>query len=48
MIGDNLKSDIVGARSVAMDQVYFNPQKKAHSEDVTHEIQELLELKAIL
>ena len=28
MIGDNLQSDILGAQSVNMDQVYFNPENK--------------------
>jgi len=48
MIGDSLEGDIKGAKSVPMDQVYFNPKRKPHTEDVTHEIQELLELKYLL
>ena len=38
MIGDNLESDIRGARNVSIDQVYFNPRKKQHAERVTYEI----------
>ena len=48
MIGDSLESDIVGAKSVPMDQVYFNPKRTAHNEKVTHEIQKLLQLKSFL
>ena len=48
MIGDNLMVDIVGARRVGMDQVYFNPHKDPHGEEVTHEIRGLEELMNIL
>lgn len=48
MIGDNLETDIKGARGAGIDQVYFNPYKRAHSEQVTHEISHLLQLKDIL
>jgi putative hydrolase of the HAD superfamily len=48
MVGDNLEVDIIGARRVGLDQVYFNPDKKPHSEKVTFEIGNLGELKAIL
>lgn len=48
MIGDNLEVDIVGARRVGLDQVYFNPDKKPHSEKVTFEILNLAELKTFL
>lgn len=48
MIGDDLDTDIRGARGVGMDQVYFNPAGKTHSEDVTFEIENLSELKLIL
>jgi len=29
MIGDNIQTDILGARNIGMDQVYFNPDKLA-------------------
>jgi len=48
MIGDDLDTDISGARGVGMDQVYFNPARKVHNEDVTFEIENLSELKLIL
>ena len=48
MVGDNLEVDIVGARRVGLDQVYFNPDKKPHSEKVTFEIGNLNELRAML
>lgn len=44
MIGDNLMTDIKGARDFGMDQVYFNPKGATHSEQVTKEISELDEL----
>ena len=48
MIGDNLEADIVGARNAGLNQVYFNPQKNIHQEDVTHEIVCLKELVELL
>ncbi|MDY6801250.1 MAG: YjjG family noncanonical pyrimidine nucleotidase [Bacteroidota bacterium] len=48
MIGDDLDTDIIGAKKFGLDQVYFNPQKKKHSEDITHEITSLKELQKIL
>lgn len=49
MIGDDLEADILGARNVSMDQVYFNPVRKPHDvEDITHEIIDLAELRNIL
>lgn len=48
MIGDDLETDISGARGVGMDQVYFNPRKNAHNEDITFEISNLDELRLIL
>jgi putative hydrolase of the HAD superfamily len=48
MIGDNLKVDILGAKNFGIDQVYYNPGKLSHSENVTFEIEHLLELKNIL
>jgi len=48
MIGDNLKTDIKGARMFGMDQIYFNPHGLAHDDQVTLEIEKLSELNLIL
>jgi YjjG family noncanonical pyrimidine nucleotidase len=48
MIGDNLSTDIGGARNAAIDAVYFNPEKVAHTSIVNHEITCLSELQKIL
>ena len=48
MIGDNLITDIGGARNASIDTVYFNPAGLAHEEVVSHEIRCLSELKNIL
>jgi putative hydrolase of the HAD superfamily len=48
MIGDNLQTDIAGARMAGVDSVYFNPHGLPHSEPVTFEIKSLLELQTIL
>ena len=48
MIGDSLEADIIGARSVGMDQIFYNPAQKPHNEQITYEIRELKELKGIL
>jgi putative hydrolase of the HAD superfamily len=48
MIGDDLKVDILGAKSFGIDQVFYNPDGLPHSEKITYEIRHLLELKDIL
>jgi len=48
MIGDDLEADILGAKNIGLDQIFFNPGKKEHSEDITHEIYNLKELQEIL
>jgi putative hydrolase of the HAD superfamily len=48
MIGDNLQTDILGARNFGMDTVFFNPKKAKHKSNVTHEIDCLSQLKSIL
>ncbi len=48
MIGDDLAVDIVGARKAGWDQVFFNPQKGKHTEQVTYEISEMKELVKIV
>ena len=47
MIGDNLQTDIMGARNFGMDTIYFNPKKRKHKSNVTHEIECLSQLKTI-
>lgn len=48
MIGDNLLTDIGGARNASLDTVFYNPNKVAHQEQTHYEIQDLKELKDIL
>jgi putative hydrolase of the HAD superfamily len=48
MIGDNLLTDIAGARNASIDTVFYNANKIQHSAKVTHEITSLKELKSIL
>ncbi|MFY0593480.1 YjjG family noncanonical pyrimidine nucleotidase [Roseivirga sp.] len=48
MIGDNLDSDIAGAKNVGMDYVWFNPEQQQTNSTIQHEIQNLIELKSIL
>lgn len=48
MIGDNLEADVIGAREMGMDQVYYNPLGESHEELITHEIKALTELIGIL
>jgi YjjG family noncanonical pyrimidine nucleotidase len=55
MIGDNLITDIGGARNASIDAVFFNPEKTClparqdgHQETVYHEISSLAELREIL
>jgi len=48
MVGDNLKTDVLGARNAGIDQVYFNPARQQHTDEVTYEITALPELINIL
>ncbi|CAN5461660.1 YjjG family noncanonical pyrimidine nucleotidase [soil metagenome] len=48
MIGDNLQTDIGGARGAGIDTVYFNPTGQPHAEKVTFEIRSLHELRTLL
>jgi YjjG family noncanonical pyrimidine nucleotidase len=48
MIGDNLQTDIAGARRAGIHAIYFNPSGALHEEDVTHEIKSLKELQTLL
>lgn len=44
MIGDNWEADVLGAKKVGMDQVFFNPEKSPQTEAATFDIQHLNEL----
>ncbi len=48
MIGDDLPVDILGAKDFGMDQIYFNPGKKKHSEAITYEVAQLSDIASIL
>jgi len=48
MIGDNLITDIGGARNASIDTVFYNPEGVLHAEEVKHEISSLSELQNIL
>ena len=48
MIGDNVLTDIAGARNASIDTVLFNPNKIVHQEKVDFEIYDLMELKEII
>ena len=47
MIGDSLISDMKGAKNALVDQVYYNPNRIPHNEEITYEIHHLSELKEI-
>lgn len=47
MIGDHLEIDIIGARNAGLDQIYYNPKKLGHKENITYEIDCLSRLKEI-
>ena len=48
MIGDDLEVDIIGSKIFGMEQVYFNPKKEKHQEQLTFEIDCLSQLMEIL
>jgi putative hydrolase of the HAD superfamily len=48
MIGDNLLTDMAGARNASIDTIFFNPEKITHQELITHEIFSLHELNSLL
>ncbi|NOX47058.1 MAG: noncanonical pyrimidine nucleotidase, YjjG family [Chlorobi bacterium] len=48
MIGDNLEVDILGAKNVGMDQMFFNIEKTPHNGKITFEISELIEIRGLL
>ncbi|MBT7896109.1 MAG: noncanonical pyrimidine nucleotidase, YjjG family [Flavobacteriales bacterium] len=48
MIGDDLPVDILGAKAIGISQIYFNPKKEPHNEEIDYEIACLSEIKNIL
>lgn len=48
MIGDNIETDIGGAKAAGIDHIFFNPEKTPHSHAVQAEIHSLLQLKELL
>jgi putative hydrolase of the HAD superfamily len=48
MIGDNMQTDIAGARAAGMDQVFFNPAHTKTRDKATYEIASLSELRILL
>ena len=48
MIGDDLPVDILGAKAIGMSQIYFNPKKEPHHEEIDYEVSCLNEIKNIL
>ncbi len=48
MIGDNLLTDIGGARRSGIDQLFFNPTRKKHAGKVTYEVSNLLDIMKLL
>lgn len=48
MIGDSMEADVIGARDAGINQVYFNPSGKSHTENITYEIRSLKELRTLL
>jgi len=48
MIGDNLITDIGGARAASIDAIFFNSEKITHTETLACEIDSLYELNAML
>ncbi len=48
MVGDNLLADIVGAKSAAIDTVFYNPHALEHNTETNYEVNCLSELTNIL
>ena len=47
-VGDDLEVDILGCQNSGMDGIYFNPDRREHSEKVSFEITCLSQLKELL
>jgi len=48
MIGDNLLTDIGGARRSGIDQLFFNPTRMKFEQKVTFQVSELIDIKSLL
>jgi len=48
VIGDNLNTDIKGARDFGLDHVYYNPKKVLHNTSVTHEVHHLSQILELI
>lgn len=48
VIGDNLNTDIKGARDFGIDNIYYNPKKISHAEKVTWEIDHLSQIRDLI
>ena len=48
MIGDDLDADILGAKQSGIKGIYFNPNRREHTEIVDYEVTCLTEIKEIL
>ncbi|MBX7125562.1 MAG: YjjG family noncanonical pyrimidine nucleotidase [Cyclobacteriaceae bacterium] len=48
MIGDNLLTDIGGARQARIDTIFFNPGRQPYEHEATHEIHALEQLMTML
>jgi putative hydrolase of the HAD superfamily len=48
MVGDDIYTDIIGAKKFGISQIYFNPQRLPHNETITYEVESLMEIMKIL
>ena len=48
VIGDNLNTDIKGARDYGIDHVFYNPKKVKHNHNVTWEVDHLSQIAQLL
>jgi FMN phosphatase YigB (HAD superfamily) len=48
MIGDDLKVDILGAKQVGIDQIFYNNSGIQHNEEITFEVDSLKKIIDIL
>lgn len=48
MIGDNYNTDIMGAKRMNMDHIFYNPSNWQHTYKVQYEISQLIEINDIL
>ncbi len=50
MIGDNINTDIIGAKNLGIDQIWFNPKNKADTDNIapTYTVESLKDIREIL